>query len=386
MGITLSAKKGLIKQSEIRNMTRECLKAEGINLAQGICDLEIPASVMQAAKDAIDSGYNIYTASEGLSRLRRAIAEKHKRFYGQEFDHKSEIMVSMGATGAFYTTALSTLNPGDEVIVFEPYYSYHAATLESIGCVPRFVRLKEPEWTFDKRDLESVLTKNTRGIIINTPANPCGKVFSQTELELIGDFAQSNGLLVFSDEIYEHFVYDGLTHIPPATIPTLKDRTITISGFSKIFSITGWRLGYAIAPAHVIETATHFNDLIYVCPPTPLQFGAAKGLIELPDSYYENVASEHQAKRDRFCAELAKAGLTPHIPHGAYYVLADVSMTEGNTVKEKVMALLHETGIASVPGNAFYHEESDTFLARFCFAKKEEILEKVYQRLVSKHS
>jgi aminotransferase len=216
---------------------------------------------------------------------------------------------------------------------------------------------------------------------VNTPSNPAGKVFSREELALIADFAESHDLFVFTDEIYEHFVYDGREHISPATLPGMAKRTITISGLSKVFAITGWRLGYAICDPEWALPIGHFNDLVYVCAPAPLQIGAAKGLEELGPDYYRGVSDDHLAKRDRFCDVLRAAGLTPHVPAGAYYILADVTRLPGVTSKERALYLLEKTGVACVPGSAFYTGPVGETLVRFCFAKETDVLEEAVQRL-----
>lgn len=381
MSLRLSKRKNSIKQSEIRAMTRECQRLGGINMAQGVCDLDVPESVLEGAIGAMRNGVNTYTPCEGIPELRKAIADKEKDFYGMEIDAEAEVMVSSGATGAFYAAALAILDPGDEVIILEPYYGYHVSTLTSLGCVPRFIRLEPPDWSLSRQMLEKAVTGRTRAIMINSPGNPSGKVFTRDELEILADFAGTHDFVVFSDEIYEHFVYDGLSHIPPASIAGLRERTVTISGFSKVFSITGWRLGYAIAPPEVIKTASHFNDLIYVCAPSPLQMGAARGLVELGQDYYDGIAAEHLEKRDRFCSALSRAGLNPFVPKGAYYVLTDISHLPGEDDKAKVMYILERSGIAAVPGSAFYSNNSGPDLARFCFAKKDDVLDDACERL-----
>ena len=290
MGLKLSKRHEWVVQSEIRNMSIECDRVKGINLSQGVCDLEVPAVVRQGAKAAMDAGINTYTRYDGLAELRQAIAHKQKLFTGMEVDPETEIIVSAGATGAFYCACLALLDPGDEVILFEPYYGYHVSTLVATQAVPVYVRMEPPDWTFSDQDLEKVVSPKTRGIMINTPANPSGKVFTQEELERLAAFAAKHDLFVFTDEIYEHFVYDGNRHIPPATLPGMKERTITISGLSKTFSITGWRVGYCICDAKWAQTIGYFNDLVYVCAPAPLQMGVAKGLMHLGADYYEKLA------------------------------------------------------------------------------------------------
>ncbi len=371
MALYLSQRREWVRQSDIRSMSIECDRVGGINLSQGVCDTEVPEVVMAEAALAMREGYNIYTRYDGLDALRNAIAAKVARFGGPKFDPEREVVVSAGATGAFYCTCLALLDPGDEVIVFEPFYGYHVATLVATGAVPVYVPLHAPDWRFDAADLERVVTPRTRGILVNTPSNPCGKVFTHDELQTIADFSNRHDLFVFTDEIYEHFLYDGRIHLSPATLPGMAERTVTISGVSKTFSITGWRVGYALCDARLAETIGHFNDLVYVCAPSPLQMGVAKGLDTLEPAYYQSLSDAHQEKRDRICAALVKVGLTPHVPQGAYYVLADISRLPGDNGKERAMYLLQQTGVACVPGEAFYHDGNGRGLARFCYAKKD---------------
>ncbi len=381
MSLELSKRHHWVLQSEIRNMSLECDRVGGINLSQGVCDLEVPLSVRQGAREAIDAGFNIYTRYDGLDEIREAIARKQKRFAGMEVDPETEIVVSAGATGAFYCACLALLDAGDEVIVFEPSYGYHVKTLVATQAVPVYVKTQPPDWTFSESDLEAAASDRTRGVILNTPANPSGKVFSRKELEAIAAFAVRHDLFIFTDEIYEHFVYDGRKHIAPATLPGIQDRTITISGVSKTFSITGWRIGYCICDQRWSQTIGYFNDLVYVCAPAPLQIGAARGLIELEPAYYEMISTQYQNKRDKICSALAQAGLEPYIPQGAYYVLADISKIPGKTSKERAMHLLRQTGVACVPGEAFFHGDSGETLARFCFAKQDDVLEEACRRI-----
>jgi len=381
MTMKVSKRRPLVAQSEIRNMTLECARVSGVNLAQGVCDLPVPAPVIEGAEEAMHAGTNIYTRFDGLPRLRRAIAAKQKRCTGMDLNPDGQVVVTCGATGAFYAACLALLDEGDEVLVFEPYYGYHLVTMVSLGIKPVYVTLQPPEWGFAAQDLERAVTARTRAIILNTPSNPAGKVFDRQELELIADFAESHDLFVFTDEIYEHFVFDGRKHIAPATLPGMARRTITISGLSKVFAVTGWRLGYVLCDPEWALAIGHFSDLVYVCAPAPLQIGAAKGLEELGPDYYQGVSDEHQMKRDRFCETLGSVGLTPHVPGGAYYTLADVTSLPGATAKERALYLLEKTGVACVPGSAFYSGPVGETLARFCFAKEMDVLEDAMQRL-----
>jgi aminotransferase len=298
-----------------------------------------------------------------------------------DVDPDREVVVSSGATGALYCACLALLNPGDEVILFEPYYGYHLQTLVATEAVPVYVRMEPPGWSFRLEDLEAVVTTRTRGIVVCTPSNPCGKVFNRQELQVIAGFAERHDLFVFTDEIYEHFIYDGLQHIPPATLPGMKKRTITVSGLSKTFSITGWRVGYCICDPQWTQAIGFFSDLVYVCAPAPLQKGVAQGLMELDRGYYEQLGIDYQDKRDRICSALSRVGLTPHVPMGAYYVLADISSLPGANSKERAMHLLKKTGVACVPGEAFYHDDAGENLARFCYAKEDSVLDEACRRI-----
>ncbi len=378
----LSRRSASIAQAEIRVMTIECERLGGINLAQGICDCGVPEPVAQAARDAITQGLNTYTRYDGLAALRRSIAQKMLRYNRILADPETEVVVSAGSTGAFYCACLALLDPGDEVILFEPYYGYHLNTLLAVGAVPAYVRLHPPDWQFNPAELRRAITPRTKGIMVCTPANPSGKVFSREELQVIAALALEHDLFVFTDEIYEYFVYDGRQHISPGSLPEIADRTITISGYSKTFSITGWRIGYSVSHRRWAEMIGYVNDLVYVCAPAPLQMGVAVGIEELPPTFYEELRDSFVRKRDKLCAALAEAGLTPYVPQGAYYILADASRLPGRTGKEKAMYLLQRTKVASVPGEAFFHEGGENLL-RFCYAKPEVDIEEACRRLRS---
>jgi aminotransferase len=380
MSLSLSKRAARTAQSEIRTMSVECEKVKGINLAQGVCDTEVPEIVRVGAQQAIDAGLNSYTRCDGIAELRQAVAEKMRNFNGIECDPETEVIISAGSTGSFYTACLALLNPGDEVILFEPYYGYHLHTLISIDAVPLFLTLQAPDWKFSAEALEQVVTPRTRGILINTPANPSGKIFTQHELESIAAFAQKHDLFVFTDEIYEYFLFEG-RHISMATLPGMRSRTITMSGYSKTFSITGWRIGYTVCDSKWAQAISYFNDLVYVCAPAPLQRGVAEGIRKLPQDFYRQISEEYTHKRDLLCGTLEEIGLTPSIPKGAYYVLADASLLPGTTGKEKSRYLLREAGVAAVAGSAFFHSGGGDNLLRFCFAKTDAELTEACRRL-----
>lgn len=371
-----------LAQSEIRAMTQACVSAKGLNMAQGVCDTPVPPAVLRAAGRAIEDGYNVYTRFDGLPELRQAIAGKLARYNGITVDSETEVTVSAGATGAFHCACAALLNPGDEVILFEPYYQYHISALLAVAAVPVLVRMHPPKWSYDSLQLEQVITQKTKAVIVNSPGNPSGKVFTREELEGIAELAVRHDLFVFTDEIYEYFLYDGRHHLSMAALPGMAERTITIGGYSKTFSVTGWRIGYAAAARPWAQAIGAMNDLLYVCAPAPLQKGVADGILELPEDFYRDLARSYQGKRDRFCSALAKAGLTPSIPDGAYYVLADVSRLPGSTGKARAMYLLEQTGVAGVPGEAFFSGRTGADFIRFSYAKTDEDLEEACRRLM----
>ncbi len=370
-----------VTQSEIRAMTVACTAAAGINLAQGVCDTDPPHPVVAAAIDAIRSGHNIYTRLDGIAELREGIARKFASFNKLDVDPNTEVLVTSGATGALHAALMALLNPGDECLVFEPFYGYHVSTLRSQRIVPVIVPFDAPGWELEVTRLRAAITPRTRALILNSPSNPSGKVFSLAELEQLAGFAIEHDLFVFTDEMYEYFLFEGACHTSIATLPGMRERTITISGFSKTFSVTGWRLGYLTADPRWVSAIGYFHDLTYVCAPSPLQHGAAAGLLELPESFYTELAQEYEVKRDLLCNALTQAGLTPSIPAGAYYVLADVTRVPGADAKAKARSLLAATGIAAVAGTAFFDAGRGENLLRFCFAKKQRELEQAVQRL-----
>lgn len=361
-------------QSEIRAMSVECDRMGGINLAQGVCDTGVPSPVQQAAIAAIEEGRNIYTRLDGIAPLRQAISRKLSQYNGISADPESEVLVTSGATGAFYAACMALFNPGDEVLLFEPFYGYHRNTLRALRVQPIDVPMAAPTWTIDFDAVRHAITPRTRGLIINSPSNPCGKVFSRAELESLAVLVQEHDLFVITDEIYEYFLYDGAQHISFASLPGMAERTVTISGLSKTFSITGWRIGYLAANRRWMGAISYFHDLIYVCAPSPFQYACATGLTALDDRFYAALATEYQIKRDRLCSALADAGMTPSIPPGAYYVLADSSVIPGANAREKARSLLRETGVAAVAGTAFLAAGRGENLLRFCFAKRNEDL------------
>jgi aminotransferase len=368
-------------QSEIRAMTTECDRIGGINLAQGVCDTPVPAPIEAEAHAAIHAGHNIYTRLDGITRLRNAIATKQQRDYGLNYDPETEVLVASGATGGLHAASMALLNPGDEVLLFEPFYGYHVATLKSMRVKPVFVPLAEPNWALDTDALHSAITSRTRAIILNTPANPSGKIFNRSEIQAIAAVCKDHDLFLFTDEIYEYFVYDGAEHVCAATLEGMRERTIVMSGFSKTFSVTGWRLGYVCADAKWMGAMAYFHDLTYVCAPSAFQHAAAAGLEKLPPEFYTQLAADHQSKRGRILSALRDAGMEPSVPEGAYYVLAKATHLQGATAAQKARHLLAKTGVAAVAGSAFFRPGRGEDLLRFCFAKRDEDLDEACRRL-----
>ena len=370
--------RGLV-QSDIRRMSRECERVGGINLGQGICDLPTIPELVEGACDAIVANKATYSKFEGIDLLRERIARKVEHYNGFTADPAKEIVVTVGSSGGFLAAAMATLNAGDEVILFEPYYGYHLNTLTVLGFVPKFVPLQAPDWSIDFNALRAAFTSRTKAIVVCTPSNPSGKMFTREELEKIGALCREFGAWVFTDEIYEYIVYDGRQHVSIASIPSCRDLTITISGFSKTFSITGWRIGYAIADARVAGPIGLMNDLFAICAPTPLQWGVARAL-EVPDQYYRNLAADYQKKRDILADALSEAGFRPSIPEGSYYMLAEIP-SEFRDDRAAAQALLEDARVASVPGSAFFVSEAGKKMLRFCFAKDFDSLEEACRRI-----
>ncbi len=368
-------------QSEIRAMTTECDRIGGINLAQGVCDTPVPGVVEAAAHQAIRDGYNIYTRCDGMTRLREAIAAKQRRDYGLEYDAEREVLVASGATAGLHAAIMALLNEGDEVVLFEPFYGYHVNALKSVRVKPVLVALAEPDWALDVNALKAAITPRTRAILLNSPANPSGKVFTRAEIEAVAGLAIERDLFLITDEIYEYFVYDGAEHICAATLEGMRERTIVVSGFSKTFSVTGWRLGYATADARWMPAMGHFHDLIYVCAPAPFQVAAAAGLEQLPPSFYTQLATDYQVKRGKLLCALEEIGMEPAVPSGAYYILARATRLPGRTAAQKARSLMAATGVAAVAGSAFFRPGRGEDLLRFCFAKRDDELDEACARL-----
>ena len=384
----LAARTDALRQSDIRAVTFEVNRVGGINLGQGICDLATPASIVEATVAALRDGSQIYTAYNGTQDLREAIADKAVSFNGIPVEGPESVVVSTGSTGAFLATVLTLFEPGDEVVLFEPFYGYHAGILRLQGVRPVAVPLTKAggRWTFDPDRLADAITDRTKAVLVCTPANPSGKVWSEAELAALYAEVERHDLWVLTDEIYEHMVYDGRTHLSPASRDGAYERTITLSGFSKTFNMTGWRLGYAVAPAEVAAKIGLVNDLTTICAPAPLQHGLAAAL-PLPDAYYTQMLADYAAKRTRMVGALRACGFDADPPEGAYYVLAGLGDRLGTPGFEDARAatttLIETAGIACVPGPSFFADPADgDGHLRFCYAKEMAVLDEACDRLV----
>jgi aminotransferase len=369
-----------IKQSDIRRFSAICAAMNGVNLSQGVCDQPAPGVVKGGAKQAIDDDHAIYTNLRGIIELREAIAKKMRDFNGIDCDPETEVAVTVGSAGAFACTCLSTLNAGEECIIFSPFYSYHVNLLELLGVKVRFVDLQPPEWSYALADLEAAFNERTRMVLVNTPGNPTGKVFSEAELRDIANLAIKHDVWIVTDEIYEYITY-GKPHISIGRFPEVKDRTITMSGASKTYAVTGWRIGYMVGPGELIDRAAVVNDLLYICAPAPLQHGIVEGMA-LPDSYYEEMRTDYLAKRELLVDTLRGVGFEPYVPEGSYYLLASFQRDRWADATAATEAILQEVGVATVPGSAFYRDpaQGDDQL-RFCYAKQMPDLEDACARL-----
>jgi aminotransferase len=364
-------------ESVIREMTRLALKYDAINLAQGFPDFSCPPELKQAACDAVHADYNQYSITWGAKNLREALARRVNAYNGMKFDPDTEITVTCGSTEAMMASMLAIIHPGDEVVVPEPFYENYGPDAQISGAFPRFVPLDD-NFSIDEEAWKSVITKKTRAIILNTPNNPSGKVFSRTELTFIADLCQDHNIIAITDEIYEHILYDGRKHVSIGSLDGMDYRTITIGSFSKTYSITGWRVGYVLADVALTGRIRKIHDFLTVGAPAPLQ-QACVAALELPDTYYRTLASEYERKRRILFDGLKKAGFSCRLPEGAYYIFTDISGF-GMQDTEFARYLVETIGIAAVPGSSFYHLGGHDKL-RFTFSKKDETLLEACKKL-----
>jgi aspartate/methionine/tyrosine aminotransferase len=382
----LSDKVEHFTESVIRDMTRQAILHGAVNLSQGFPDFPAPAVIKSAAQDAIAADINQYAITWGAKKLRQAIAAQMQQLHGVTVDPETEVTVCCGATEAMITTLLAVCNTGDEVIVFEPFYENYGPDTVLSGAKPRFVKLRPPstldgEWTFDEGELRAAFHGQTKAIIVNTPNNPTGKVFSRTEMELIRDLCVEFDVLAITDEIYEHIVFDGARHISIASLEGMRERTVTINGLSKTYSVTGWRVGWTIAPPAITSALRKVHDFLTVGAAAPLQEAGAVALA-LPASYYHNLAEGYRERRERLLPVLTEAGFRCFQPRGAYYVMTDISAFGYPDDLAFTRYLVKEIGVAAVPGSSFYRDPRDgAQQVRFAFCKRDETLDEAAKRL-----
>jgi len=377
----LSTKAEQFTESVIREMTRLALQYSAVNLSQGFPDFAAPAEIKRAAQEAIAADINQYAITWGAKSLRNAIAEKFERTGGFTIDPEREITVCCGSTEAMMSAMMAIINPGDEVVVFEPFYENYGPDAILSGAKPRFVKLHAPDWRFDPDDLAAAFSPATKAIILNTPNNPTGKVFTRAELEEIRDLCVRWSSFAITDEIYEHMLYDGAKHISMATLDGMRERTITINALSKTYSVTGWRVGWAIASPEVSSAIRKVHDFLTVGAAAPLQEAGAVAL-KSPPSYYENLAKDYLARRDRLLGILAGAGFQCFKPYGAYYIMTDISAFGFPDDVAFAKYLVKDVGVAAVPGSSFYRNPTDgRTQLRFTFCKTERTFQAAAERL-----
>jgi aspartate/methionine/tyrosine aminotransferase len=368
-------------ESVIRDMTRVCLKHHGVNLAQGFPDFAAPAEIKEAAVQAIHADINQYAITWGTPALRQAIAEKFSRYNGVGMDPEKEITVCCGSTEGMIASLMAMVNPGEEVIVFEPFYENYGPDTILCGAAPRFITLHEPDWHFDERELARTFNNKTKAIVINTPNNPTGKVFSREELQFIANLCLKWGVVAVTDEIYEHILYDGASHVSIASLPGMRDQTITINSISKTYSLTGWRVGWAVASAKLTGSIRKVHDFLTVGAAHPLQEAAAVGL-QMESSYYQTLAEEYRERKDFLLKVLEDAGFRVYRPNGAYYIMTDVAHFGFRDDVECAFYLVEKIGVATVPGSCFYsHPERGKTKVRFAFPKRMETLQQAAEKL-----
>jgi aspartate/methionine/tyrosine aminotransferase len=381
VSVRVSQKAARFTESVIREMTRLANLHGAVNLSQGFPDFAAPAAVKEAAQKAVAEDVNQYAITWGARSLRQAIARKFERLYGPKIDPEREITVTCGSTEAMIATLLAVLDAGDEVVAFEPFYENYGPDAILSGAVARYVRLRPPDWSFDPAELAAAFSSRTRAVIVNTPHNPTGKVFGREELEAIAELCRRHDALAITDEIYEHILYDGTAHVPLATLPGMAERTVTINGLSKTYSVTGWRVGWAIAPPLLTGAIRKVHDFLTVGAAAPLQEAGAMAL-DLPPAYYDDLAAGYLRRRDRLLGILERAGFRAHRPRGAYYVMTEIDGLGWDDDVAFARHLVQEVGVAVVPGSSFYEDPADgRRQVRFAFCKRDDTLDEAERRL-----
>ena len=378
--LRLATRMRALAQSDIRRMTLECDRRGGVNLGQGVCDLPTLPLLQEGATEAIAAHRSTYSRYDGIAELRHHIARRLRDKNDLAYAEDGEIVVTAGSTGAFAMAMMAFLDAGDEVILPEPFYGYHWNTILAAGGVPKPVPLSEPDFALDLTALEQAISPRTRMIVVCTPANPCGKVWTSDELDAVTALLRKHDLWAITDEIYEDILYDGRRHVSLASRPGARERTITVSGFSKTFSITGWRLGFAAAPQPVAQAIGILNDLFYVCAPTPLQHAVAYAFARVEPAYFDGLRRDYTRKRDLLISVTRELGWSPRTPSGAYYLMVEPQVP-GRDAREKADYVLQRSGVAGVPGSAFFADGGGEHLLRFSFAKTESDLNAAAARL-----
>jgi aspartate/methionine/tyrosine aminotransferase len=379
--IRASAKAASFTESVIREMTRLAMEHDAVNLAQGFPDFAAPEELKEAARRAVTADLNQYPITWGEPELRYAIAEKYLATYGMQVDPDRQLCITCGSTEGMISSMLGVLDPGDEVVIFEPFYENYGPDTILAGATPRFVALRPPDWSFDPDELAAAFTDRTRGIVVNTPNNPTGKVFERHELEQIADLCRRWNAIAFTDEIYEHILYDDAVHVPPASLDGMGERTVTVNALSKTYSVTGWRVGWVIAPPDLIDGIRKVHDFLTVGAPTPLQHAGVTAL-RLPETYYATMAKEYTERRSLMLEILEETGFGASAPRGAYYVMADISHLGFDGDVQAARTMVRDVGVATVPGSSFFSDPAlGRSIVRFSFSKRLETLREAGDRL-----
>ncbi|HRJ27597.1 MAG TPA: pyridoxal phosphate-dependent aminotransferase [Fimbriimonadaceae bacterium] len=378
----LSRQTAAFQSPALRQISQRVQKVGGINLGQGVCNLPAPPEVLEAAQREIARGNNQYTHSRGYAKLRHALSDKLRSWNRMETNPDENVLVTAGATGAFEAVCGVFLSPGDEAVIFEPSYPYHLQALRRYEATIRYARLQRPDWSIDWEELRSLINPRTKLVVVNTPGNPHGRVWTPDEYRQLAELLAGTSAWLVTDEIYEYMTFDGRAHVSPGSLPELADRTLTMGGYSKTFSVTGWRIGYMVVPDGLGEPVSQFLDAVYACSPTPLQAAVAEGVLSLSPEFYSQMQAKYQAKRDLFVAGLRELGLQPWVPQGSYYLLCDMApLFPGKTSQEISLEMIDRTGVGAVPSSDFLRSAEGQTWVRFCLAQEDAVLVDALGRL-----